>query len=282
MSIEEQVKLRRTRVASATRRGKTVRKVEMVSVMTCENLNTKSCGEFIYLGSKIDTSASATPEIKRRINMAMVSFAKLNRIWKAKSLSRRTKAALYQAIILSVMLYNAEVWPIRQQDMKALEGAHFRMMRRMMIDKNYDEHISREELLSTFKLPTMSKLITRKRLRWIGHALRRKDGDRSKIAVCSAMEDAGATWTKLVLEDCRQLGTSFKEMKAIAKKRLQFKRTIIKGRSTTNEKSSSSNKHSRSSSNSSSSSSDSSSKKESSRRSHRRTISPTNRGKVVR
>ena len=99
MSIEEQVKLRRTRVASATRRGKTVRKVEMVSVMTCENLNTKSCGEFIYLGSKIDTSASATPEIKRRINMAMVSFAKLNRIWKAKSLSRRTKAALYQAII---------------------------------------------------------------------------------------------------------------------------------------------------------------------------------------
>ena len=63
------------------------------------------------------------------------------------------------------MLYNAEVWPIRQQDMKALEGAHFRMMRRMMIDKNYDEHISREELLSTFKLPTMSKLITRKRLR---------------------------------------------------------------------------------------------------------------------
>ena len=121
-------------MASATRRGKTVRKVEMVSVMTCENLNTKSCGELIYLGSKIDTSASATPEIKRRINMAMVSFAKLN--MKAKSLSRRTKAALYQAIILSVMLYNAEVWPIRQQDMKALEGAHFRMMRRMMIDKN--------------------------------------------------------------------------------------------------------------------------------------------------
>jgi hypothetical protein len=90
-------------VASATRRGKTVRKVEMVSVKTCENLNTKSCGDFIYLGSKIDTSTSATPEIKRRISMAMVSFAKLNRIWKAKSLSRRTKAALYQAIILSVM-----------------------------------------------------------------------------------------------------------------------------------------------------------------------------------
>ena len=108
----------------------------MVSVMTCENLNTKSCGEFIYLGSKIDTSTSATPEIKRRISMAMVSFAKLNRIWKAISLSRRTKAALYQATISSVMLYNAEVWPIRQKDMKALEGAHFRMMRRMMIDKN--------------------------------------------------------------------------------------------------------------------------------------------------
>ena len=74
--------------------------------------------------------------------MAMVSFGKLNRIWRVQSVSRRTKVALYLAITLSGILCNAEVWHIRQQDMNDSEGAHFRMMRRMMIDKNHDEHIS--------------------------------------------------------------------------------------------------------------------------------------------
>ena len=55
-----------------------------------------------------------------------------------------------------------------------------------------------------------------------GHALRRKDGDKFKIAVCSVMADAGATWTKLVQEDFRQLGTSFKEMKAVAQTSLNI------------------------------------------------------------
>ena len=212
MSIKEQVRLRRTRVESATRRGKTVRKVEMVSVLTCENLKTKSCGDFIYLGSKLDTSTSATPEIRRRINMAMASFGKMNRIWKAKSLSRRTKAALYQAIILTIMPYNAEVWPIKKQDVKALEGAHSMMMRRMLIGKKAGEHISKEELLSAFNLPLLADLITRKRMSWIGHALRRPDGDRSKIAVRSALEDTGAIWTKLVMADCKELKMDFDEL----------------------------------------------------------------------
>ena len=195
MSITEQLRLRRTRVKSATRRGKTVWKVEMVSVQTCENLKTKSCGDFIYLGSKLDTSTSATPEIRRRINMAMASFGKMNRIWRANSLSRKTKAALYKAIILTIMLYNAEVWPIKKQDMTALENAHFVMMRRMMTGRTADAHIKRKTLLSAFDLQSMADCITKKRMSWIGHALRRPDGDRSKTAVRSALEDTGADWT---------------------------------------------------------------------------------------
>jgi hypothetical protein len=212
MSITEQLRLRRTRVESATRRGKTVRKVEMVSVQTCENLNTKSCGDFIYLGSKLDTSTSATPEIRRRINMAMASFGKMNRIWRANSLSRKTKAALYKAIILTIMLYNAEVWPIKKQDMTALESAHFVMMRRMQTGRTADAHITREKLLSAFDLQSMANFITKKRMSWIGHALRRSDGDRSKNAVRSALEDTGAIWTKLVMADCKELKMDFDEL----------------------------------------------------------------------
>ena len=64
MTVEEQIRLRRTRVDSATRRGETTRKVEMVWVFTCENAKTKPCGLCTW-GSKIDTSTSATPEIRQ-------------------------------------------------------------------------------------------------------------------------------------------------------------------------------------------------------------------------
>jgi hypothetical protein len=223
MSIKEQLRLRRTRVESATRRGKTVRKVEMVTVQTCENLKTKSCGEFIYLGSKLDTSTSATPEIRRRINMAMASFGKMNRIWRANSLSRKTKSALYKAIILTIMLYNAEVWPIKKQDMTALEGAHFVMMRRMLTGRTADAHITKEQLLSAFDLQLIANFITRKRMSWIGHALRRSDGDRSKNAVRSALEDTGASWTKLVMADCKELKIDFNDLNILVGDRSKWK-----------------------------------------------------------
>ena len=100
--------------------------------------------------------------------MALTTFGSLNRIWKAKSFSRKTKAALYVAIILSIMLYNAEVWPIKIQDIKALEGAHVRMMRRMMASGVRDAHIPNEKLLTTFRLPTIAELISHKRLSWGG------------------------------------------------------------------------------------------------------------------
>ena len=91
MTIPEQVRLRRTRQVAATRKGRNAQPVENVSVRTCENVRTKLCGEFVYLGSKIPTSTSATPEVNRRIGMALTSFGSLNRIWKANSLSRKTK-----------------------------------------------------------------------------------------------------------------------------------------------------------------------------------------------
>ena len=193
MNIPELVRLRRTRQVASTRKGRTARLTEEVSVRTCDNSETKSCGEFIYLDSKIITSASATPEIQRRIGMALTAFGSLNRVWKSKALSRKSKAALYSAIILSIMLYNAEVWPIKKQDLKALEGAQIRMLRRMMASSSRDEHFSTAKLYKVFNIPKIADVITRKRFSWIGHALRRKPNDRSRVAVLKAFTKSNST-----------------------------------------------------------------------------------------
>lgn len=225
MNIAESVRLNRTRKDSSTRRGKSEKKVEPVEVYTCENQMATPCGDFIYLGSKVDHTTSATPEIKRRIAMAMTTFGSLNSIWKTKALTNKTKAALYRGLILSIMLYNAEVWPIKKQDFKSLRGAHFKMMRRMVVTEVENEHIKTGALHHLFGLPTIEDIITQKRMRWVGHALRRNERDRSRQAVLAALEEQQSLWTKLVIEDCKRLKIDFSSLDETAQDRNHF-RTI--------------------------------------------------------
>ena len=167
-------------------------------------------------------NASATPEIKRRLGMALGAFGSLGQIWKSKAISKKTKSRLYLAIILSLMLYNAEIWTIKKQDMKALEGAHFRMIRSMMTISD-EVHFTKTDLLNQFNLPTIAGYITQKRMRWVGHALRRNDRDRSKKAVLNTLRGNESPWTKLVKEDCKKLNIPWKKLKILALNRSNFK-----------------------------------------------------------
>jgi hypothetical protein len=223
MSVEQLRMLRRTRQSSASRRGKTVQKIEPVLVYTCDGQLVKACAEFVYLGSQIDGTGSATPEVRRRIAKALGVFGCLRKVWKATTLENKTKASLYRAIIWSIMLYNGEVWPIKKQDMKALEGANFRMLR-MMGGKKFDEHVTEAQLRRAFGLPEIRHFLSQKRMRWIGHALRRDEGDRSRQAVKRALDKRRAIWTKLVQADCEVMGVLFCDLEELAKNRAKFRK----------------------------------------------------------
>ena len=209
------------RQTTATRRGKSSETVESIKVASCEGKLTKACGSFVYLGTLTKPSASATPEIRRRIGMALGAFGSLSKIWKSKSISRKTKARLYMAIVISLMLYNAEVWTPKKQDIKALEAAHFRMLRSMM-NVRKEEKVRMKEMLQTFELPTIEHYITQKRMRWVGHALRRDDSDRSKKAVIETLQIEASPWTKLVKKDCKKLKIRWKRLIPLAQNRSSF------------------------------------------------------------
>ena len=61
-----------------------------------------------YLGSTIFDTGGNIKEIDIRLGKANTTFARLRKIWKAKSV----KVRLYQSLILSVLLYCAETWSI--------------------------------------------------------------------------------------------------------------------------------------------------------------------------
>ena len=80
---------------------------ESPPVITIENTELEVVDTFTYLGSTVSSSTSLDAEISCRIAKAAAVMAKLNkRVWGNDLLSERTKLCVYQACVLSTLLYD--------------------------------------------------------------------------------------------------------------------------------------------------------------------------------
>jgi len=79
----------------------------------------ESVNKFVYLGSQMTTGHSGHSETKCRISLAAADMAR-------QKLHLETKIRLYQALILSVLLYAAETWTQMATDQKVLEAFHMK------------------------------------------------------------------------------------------------------------------------------------------------------------
>ena len=71
----------------------------------------KEVPQFTYLGSVISNNCSINDEVVRRIALASNSFGKLSRrVFLNRNLTISTKRAVYQAVVLSILLYGCESW----------------------------------------------------------------------------------------------------------------------------------------------------------------------------
>jgi len=87
------------------------------------------------LGSDIHSHSSerSTPEILRRIGLASnIIFGRLANIWKRTGLSLQTKIRLYNALVISVLLYGSETWTLLKADERRLEAFHMNCQRRIL------------------------------------------------------------------------------------------------------------------------------------------------------
>ena len=92
----------------------------------------ESTDRFTYLGSDIHSSERSTPEILRRIGLASNIFGRLANIWKRTGLSLQTKIRLYNALVISVLLYGSETWTLLKADERRLEAFHMNCQRRIL------------------------------------------------------------------------------------------------------------------------------------------------------
>ena len=132
--------------------------------------------EFTYLGATVNTKLSLDSEINKRIGKASAAMAKLSKkVWENKKLTTRTKMMVYQACVLSTLLYGAESWTTYAVQEQRLNVFHLRCLRRIL-HITWKDYKTNGEILSKAKMTSIFTILSKHRLRWIGHVRRMPDG----------------------------------------------------------------------------------------------------------
>ena len=84
---------------------------------------------FSYLGSELGQTAKVEREVAVRLEKA----SKVYQIWRQKifrnrNLSRSTKVHVFRTMVMSVLLYGAETWPVTQHDIRKLKTFQMRCL----------------------------------------------------------------------------------------------------------------------------------------------------------
>eukprot|EP00438_Fugacium_kawagutii_P010579 Skav233132 [mRNA] locus=scaffold792:175507:180444:- [translate_table: standard] len=157
-------------------------------------------GAYKHLGGVVHHCGDLRKEIRKRTAIAHTTFGKYRRLLfhnPAIGLGRR--AELFQALILSRMLYGAESWSFSdKKTWKHYEAAVMQLYRRLL-QLPGDAHITDLDLLAKTMLPSPQELLTRARLRYLGtlHACRAQ--------VPWGLLLADHEWRDAVCEDLRWL-----------------------------------------------------------------------------
>ena len=110
----------------------------------------ENVSQFPYLGSTIQSSGRAEVDVSRRVAQASKAFGPLRKaVFGNKDLTLETKHDIYQACVLSVLLYGSECWTPLRRDVRRLSAFHHRCVRTVFgISRSQQgtQHITSREL----------------------------------------------------------------------------------------------------------------------------------------
>ena len=133
-------------------------------------------GPRVHLGSTITDNLSLDAELNKRIGKAATTLGRLaTRVWENPKLTPKTKMAVYNACIVSTLLYRSEAWTTYSKQERKLNSFHLRSLRHIL-GISWRDKVPNIEVLDHAGLPTMYTLLRQRRMRWIGHVRRMEDG----------------------------------------------------------------------------------------------------------
>ena len=126
-----------------------------------------------------------------------------------KGLSLKLKGRLFAAFVLSVLLYNSEVWVIGKREMEDLEGKVVYLMRKVVGEKvrkeKEEERLSNQQLRDMLSIESMERMIRKRRLQWVAHSARRGQNDLTWKGMMREVEDEESAWGQQIRKDWNEL-----------------------------------------------------------------------------
>ena len=124
---------------------------------------------FTYLGSIISSNLSLDSEIDKCIAKVASVMARLStRVWSNNQLTSNTKLQVYQACILSPLLYGSESWTTYARQENRLESFHLRCLCRIL-GIIWQDKVTITVVLGRAASHSIHLLLCQCRLRWLGH-----------------------------------------------------------------------------------------------------------------
>jgi len=139
-------------------------------------------GHFKYLGSITQGNGGQDRELQSRINAASQVFRSLKKsVFTSNHVDLESKLHFYRCLVLSRLTYGAaESWALTSSQAAQLETFHNDCLRRMMGQCRGLGGPSTAELLSTTSQVSITRLLRRHRVRWLGHAARKPEANMVK------------------------------------------------------------------------------------------------------
>ena len=111
---------------------------------------------------------------------------------------------------------------LKKQDIKKLEGFHFRCLRRLTRKKRRPglgdmevDRASRRDVFEASRMPIIEELLREKRLRWFGH-LMREDEDEPAKHILSREIEHNSKWFQLLTADLASRNVTLKKAQSLA------------------------------------------------------------------
>ena len=106
---------------------------EAPPVITIDDYELDAVCQFTYLGSTITDNLSLDAYINKRSGKAASTLARLTaRVWTSSKMPIKTNVAVYNACIISTLLYGSETWTTYAGQERRLNTFHLRSIRRIL------------------------------------------------------------------------------------------------------------------------------------------------------
>ena len=130
---------------------------------------------FTYLGSVISNDGSLDKEINSRICKASQALGRLkSRVLKQHNIKVSAKLKVYQAVVITSLLYGWETWTLYGGDIKQLERFHMHSLR-SILGVRWQDKVTNLEVLDRAETTSIEAMVLKPQLRWTGHVIRMDD-----------------------------------------------------------------------------------------------------------